>query len=41
MFDSQTLKFQHIFGLQGAVKNNVHFVEEGVIIYPSGASTVV
>ncbi|GMH89255.1 hypothetical protein TL16_g11401 [Triparma laevis f. inornata] len=41
MSDSGPLKFQHIFGLQGSVKNNVHFVEEGVIIYPSGASTVV
>ena len=31
---------RHIFGLRGDVKDNIHFVEEGTIIYPVGHTVV-
>ncbi|GMI47566.1 hypothetical protein TrCOL_g2169 [Triparma columacea] len=38
---TENLKFSHIFGLTGAVRNNLHFCEEGVVVYPCGSNTVI
>ena len=35
------LNHRHIFGLKADVKNNIHFLEEGVILYPVGHTVVI
>ena len=32
---------RHIFGLKGDVRNNVHYTDETVVVFPCGATTVV
>jgi WD40 repeat protein len=35
------LTHRHMFGLKADVKNNIHFLEEGVILYPVGHTVVI
>eukprot|EP00217_Crustomastix_stigmatica_P010708 CAMPEP_0183813298 /NCGR_PEP_ID=MMETSP0803_2-20130417/52843_1 /TAXON_ID=195967 /ORGANISM="Crustomastix stigmata, Strain CCMP3273" /LENGTH=1181 /DNA_ID=CAMNT_0026058151 /DNA_START=28 /DNA_END=3573 /DNA_ORIENTATION=- len=35
-----TLLTRHVFGLKGDVADNVHFVDESTVVYPSGHNTV-
>jgi len=35
------LAHRHLFGLKADVKNNVHYLEEGVILYPVGHTVVI
>jgi hypothetical protein len=41
--DSRSLlvRCRYLFGLKGAVKNNVAFAEENVLVYPCGHNVVV
>jgi len=36
-----TLLPRHVFGLKGDVKDNIHFVDENIVIYPAGHNTVI
>ncbi len=33
--------FRHIFGLKGDVTDNIHFIDENVVVYPAGHNTIV
>eukprot|EP00742_Colponemidia_sp_Colp-10_P003011 GILJ01003213.1.p1 GENE.GILJ01003213.1~~GILJ01003213.1.p1 ORF type:complete len:1307 (+),score=279.75 GILJ01003213.1:41-3922(+) len=35
-----TLTHRHVFGLKGDVKDDVHYVDENLVVYPSGHNTV-
>lgn len=35
-----TLKLQHIFGLKGDVADNIHYIDEHHVLYPSGYNIV-
>ena len=38
---SEVLKHVHMFGLKGSVRSNVHFLEEGTVLYPAGNTIAV